>query len=140
MVRSAGMTLLYHNHDHEFLAARDDGTAFDWLMGQFHPDLMQCELDVGWVAYGRQDVPETIRRHADRCPILHMRDIGDPDTRGGFIEVGEGSLDLESILRAGMDVGGSQWAVVEHGKKLPRGEWEGLQLAADNIKAVIDTV
>lgn len=138
MVAAAGMTLLYHNHDHEFLAARDDGTSFDWLMKQFRPDLMQCELDVGWVAYGKQDVVETIGNYRDRCPILHMRDIGDPETRGGFIEVGEGSLDLQGILQAGAETGASKWAVVEHGKKLPREAWEGLKVAADNIKGVID--
>lgn len=140
MVRAAGMTLLYHNHDHEFLAARDNGTSFDWLMQQFHPDLMQCELDVGWVAYGKQDVPGTIGKYAGRCPILHMRDIGDPDTRGGFIEIGLGSLDLEAILTAGARQGASQWAVVEHGKKLPREPWEGLEIAAENLKKTIDNL
>ncbi len=140
MVRSAGMTLLYHNHDHEFLASHGESTAMSWLLSQFHHDLMQCELDVGWVAYGRKDVAETIREYRDRCPILHMRDVGDPDTRGGFIEVGEGSLDLESILRTGVEVGASRWAVVEHGKKLPREPWDGLKVAADNIQAVIDNL
>jgi sugar phosphate isomerase/epimerase len=138
MVAAAGMKLLYHNHDHEFLAARDDGTSFDWLMKQFRPDLMQSELDIGWVAYGGQDVAETIRNYPDRCPILHMRDIGAPETRGEFIEVGEGSLDLEGIIKTGATTGASEWAVVEHGKKLPLEPWQGLQVAADNIKKAID--
>jgi sugar phosphate isomerase/epimerase len=140
MVRAAGMSLLYHNHDHEFLASRGDGTAFDWLMSRFHPELLRCELDIGWVRYGGEDVVGTIEKHSGRCPILHMRDVGDPETRGAFIEVGEGVLDLEAIVKAGIQSGGSRWAIVEHGRKLPRDGFEGLGVAAENIRAAIERV
>ncbi len=133
-VRAAGMTLLYHNHDHEFLSRDEAGrTAYDWLMEHFRADLLQCELDIGWVAYGGLDIVETIGRYAGRCPILHMRDIRDPATRGEFIEVGEGVLDLKAALEAGLAVGGSEWAIVEHTKPLKAPPLEGLATAARNL-------
>lgn len=135
-VRAAGMTLLYHNHDHEFLSRDEDGrTAYDWLMEHFHADLLQCELDIGWVAYGGRSIAETIERYAGRCPILHIRDIRDPDTRGEFIEVGEGRLDLKAALEAGLAVGGSRWAIVEHTKPLQAPPLDGLAAAARNLLA-----
>ncbi len=112
--RQAGLTLLYHNHDHEFLNERDGQCAYDWLMAQFGPSELQAELDIGWVAYGGHDNVNTIRRYAGRVPILHLRDIADPKVRGDFIEVGDGTLDLAGILEAGLTVGGSRWAIVEH--------------------------
>ncbi len=134
MVGAAGMRLLYHNHDHEFLARHGDTIAYDWLMEQFSAEQLQCELDIGWVAYGGQDVVATIEKHAGRCPMLHMRDIEDPDTRAAFIEVGEGRLDLPAILRAGLDQGASRWAIIEHTKQLKREPLEGLRIAAENLK------
>ncbi|MFW6286441.1 MAG: sugar phosphate isomerase/epimerase family protein [Candidatus Sumerlaeota bacterium] len=138
MVYEAGMQLLYHNHDHEFKNRIDDACGHDWLMAKFHRDLMHCELDIGWVAYGGADVAETIQKYPGRCPILHMRDIGDPDERGSFIEVGNGQLNLEAILKAGAETGGTKWAVVEHSEKMEQEAFEGLQAAADNIKAAIE--
>ncbi len=135
MIHSSGLQLIYHNHDHEFLTRHGDVTAFDWLLNQFHPDLLQCELDIGWVVYGGQDISATIRKHANRCPILHLRDIRDPETRGQFIEVGEGIIDLKTALQTGLEVGGSQWGIVEHTKQLEREPLEGLGIAARNLLA-----
>ena len=136
-VKSAGLTLLYHNHDHEFKGRNGDEIAYDWLMRRFEPDELAAELDVGWVAYGGQDVAETIQRYAGRCPILHMRDVGDPATRGAFTEIGTGTLDIPGILKAGATVGGSTWAVVEHSKKMNHEPMEGLRIAADNILSAL---
>ena len=140
MVYEAGMELLYHNHDHEFKNRVGDQTGYDWLMDKFHPDLLNCELDIGWVAYGGQDVVETIEKYAGRCPILHMRDVGDPDARGAFIEIGNGSLDIPAIIRAGAETGGTEWAVVEHSKPMEQEPFEGLRTAADNILAAIESL
>ncbi len=137
MVAAAGMELLYHNHDHEFKNRVDGRVAFDWMMDQFRNDLLKSELDIGWVAYGGQDVVKTIEQYANRCPILHMRDVGDPEERGKFIEIGNGTLDIPAIIKAGATVGGSQWAIVEHSKNMEHEAFKGLEIAAENIKAAI---
>lgn len=134
MVRAAGMTLLYHNHDHEFLGRNGDEVAFDWLMGRFSPELFQSELDIGWVHYGGFDVVETIEKYAGRCPILHIRDVGDPATRGDFVEIGSGMLDLARILETGARVGGSKWAIVEYGKKMDIEPFGALEVAAKCLR------
>lgn len=138
MVKSAGMQLLYHNHDHEFKNRVKDQAGFDWLMGAFHRELLESELDVGWVAYGGRDVVATIEQYAGRCPILHMRDVGNPDERGKFIEIGNGVLDIAGIIRAGYEKGGSDWAIVEHSRNMEHESFEGLQIAADNLRQAID--
>lgn len=137
MVREAGLQLIYHNHDHEFRNRVGDAIAFDWLMAKFHPELLACELDIGWVAYGGQDVVETIRKYPGRCPILHLRDVGNPEERGAFIEIGHGTLDLAGILAAGADVGGTTWGVVEHSHQMECEAFAGLQVAATNIQAAL---
>ena len=133
-VREAGMTLIYHNHDHEFANEREGRCAYDWLMERFEPEALQAELDIGWVAYGGHDTVATIRRYADRVPILHLRDIANIEKRGDFVEVGAGTLDLSSILETGIKFGGSRWAVVEHTPPLAMNPIEGLLFAAENLK------
>lgn len=140
MVREAGMRLIYHNHDHEFNNRVGDATGFNWLMDKFHPALLACELDIGWVAYGGRDVVETINAYPGRCPILHMRDIGDPATRGAFIEVGNGELDLAAILKAGEKVGGTEWAIVEHSEQMQCEVFDGLEVAARNIQTALKDI
>jgi sugar phosphate isomerase/epimerase len=135
MIRAAGMTMIYHNHDHEFLGEVDGMTGYEWLMSQFHPDLVQCELDVGWVAYGAQDVCETIRKYRERCPVLHVRDVGDPAERGAFTEIGTGTLDIAAILRTAAEEAQCRWAIVEHSKQMALPPLEGLRVAAENLKA-----
>lgn len=138
MVREAGMQLLYHNHDHEFRNRVGQEVGFDWLMAKFHPELLACELDVGWVAYGGRNVVETIRNYPRRCPILHLRDIGNPDERGAFTEIGTGSLDIPAIVTAGAATGGTEWAVVEHSKVMAHEAFAGLRIAAEHLQAAID--
>ncbi len=133
-VREAGLTLVYHNHAHEFLNERDGQCSYHWLMDQFTPEEIAIELDVGWVAYGRHDNVETIRRYAGRVPILHLRDIADPAEHGAFVEVGDGVLDLASILEAGARIGGARWAIVEHTKPLQMEPVAGLLRAARNLR------
>jgi len=137
MVAAAGMELIYHNHDHEFKNRVDGRVAFDWMMDLFRSDLLKCELDIGWVDYGGQDVVKTIQHYANRCPILHMRDVGNPEERGTFIEVGNGTLDIPAIIKAGATIGGSKWAIVEHSKPMEQEAFEGLETAAESIKTAI---
>ncbi len=139
MIRAAGMTMIYHNHDHEFKNHQGDLIAFDWLMSHFDKELVQCELDIGWVKYGGEDIVETIRKYDNRCPILHIRDIREISTRGEFIEIGNGILDFTSILQAG-GAAGTEWAIVEHTKPLAVEPVQGMRIAAETLRPVISNL
>lgn len=129
--RRQGLTLLYHNHDFEFVKTESGEYALD-VMYQSIPELV-TELDTCWVNIGGEDPAEYIRKYAGRASVVHLKDfwlegekpkkmyelIGrdneDAEEASGTFElrpVGYGMQDFPKILKA---CAGSRvdWIVVE---------------------------
>jgi sugar phosphate isomerase/epimerase len=104
VLRSEGLRLGYHNHDHEFQRFRnaEDGapqTPFDLIFGAASPENLFLELDVRWASELGADPVELIRRFGDRCRLLHVKDR----PREGsvpFCEVGTGTINWRPIFTA----------------------------------------
>ena len=131
-VKDAGMQLLYHNHDFEFVTLEDGSYALDYLYAQIPADLLQTELDLCWVKYSGVDPAEYLRKYSGRSPVVHFKDyffegakegdpyalIGDegqeaaPQTVFEFRPLGCGLQDLQSLVDAFKDAG-SKWIIVE---------------------------
>ena len=127
-----GMTLLYHNHDFEFIKL-DGKYALDILYDEVPADLLQTELDVCWVNVGGEVPADYIRKYAGRCPVVHLKDFhGEksddmyeligidnkaPKRPGNFEfrPVGSGLQDFPAILKAAEE-SGATWVVVEQDK------------------------
>ena len=127
-----GMTLLYHNHDFEFVKL-DGEYALDILYKKVSADLLQTELDTCWVNVGGENPADYIRKYAGRSPVVHLKDfygeksedmyelIGIDSTkpkRPGNFElrpVGSGIQDFPAILKA-CEESQVSWVVVEQDK------------------------
>jgi sugar phosphate isomerase/epimerase len=103
----AGMQFCYHNHNFEF--QKFDGvTVYDYLFKHLDPQLVQFEMDCFWVTHAGQDPVALFKKHPDRFPLLHIKDLkaGIPpslefDARMGlFTEVGKGIIDWKRIFAA----------------------------------------
>ena len=124
-----GITLLYHNHDFEFIKV-DGKYALDILYEEVSADLLQTELDTCWVNVGGEVPADYIRKYAGRCPVVHLKDFyGEksddmyeligidkkaPKRPGNFEfrPVGSGVQNFPEILKAAEESGAS-WVVVE---------------------------
>ena len=124
-----GLTLLYHNHDFEFIKL-DGKYALDVLYEKVSADLLQTELDTCWVNVGGEVPADYIRKYAGRCPVVHLKDFyGEKSddmyeligiekkapTRPGNFEfrpVGSGVQNFPEILKASEE-SGATWVVVE---------------------------
>jgi sugar phosphate isomerase/epimerase len=108
--REAGITLCYHNHAHEFELI-DGVPILDYLYTNTSSDHVGAQIDTYWVQYGNADPVEYINKYADRCPLLHMKDMSAAEDRA-FAEMGAGILDWPAIIDAGKaaDVA---WYIVE---------------------------
>jgi sugar phosphate isomerase/epimerase len=95
--KSQGLTLCWHNHNHEF-KAMEEGLPFDYLMNNTDADLVKCELDVYWVQRGGADPVEIMKKYPGRYPILHIKDMA-PGEEQDFECVGNGIVDFPSIFR-----------------------------------------
>ena len=124
-----GMTLLYHNHDFEFIKL-DGKYALDILYEEVSEELLKTELDVCWVNIGGENPAGYIRKYAGRCPVVHLKDFygeksedmyeligiksSAPKRPGNFEfrPVGSGLQNFPEILEAAEE-SGATWVVVE---------------------------
>jgi sugar phosphate isomerase/epimerase len=108
---AAGIRLGYHNHAFEFMPLGDT-CGMQILIEKTDPKVVDLQFDTYWVARGGWPVAETIRKHADRVQLVHIKDgtlTGDDldDT-----EVGNGELEWGPIFEAS-SAAGAKWAIVE---------------------------
>ena len=129
VAKELGMTLLYHNHDFEFLKL-DGKYALDVLYEEVPADLLQTELDTCWVNVGGENPADYIKKYTGRSPVVHLKDFfgeksddmyeligiksAAPKRPGNFEfrPVGAGLQNFPAIIEASVDAG-AQWLVVE---------------------------
>ncbi len=129
VAKRLGMTLLYHNHDFEFVKL-DGKYALDVLYDEVPADLLQTELDTCWVNVGGENPAEYIRKYTGRAPVVHLKDfvgeksenmyelIGIKTTAHKLISnfefrpVGAGLQNFPEIIKASAEAG-AEWLVVE---------------------------
>lgn len=113
VLRKAGITLSYHNHDLEFMHV-NGRTIYEQLYEKTDPAHLQAEPDTYWIQLGGGDVVHWCERLKDRLPILHMKDYGIKERKVPEIRpIGAGNLDWKRIIAAA-EGSGCQWFVVEH--------------------------
>lgn len=107
--RRAGLSLGYHNHDHEF---RDfDGrTPFEILMATSRDNLF-FELDTYWAENGGAEPYTLMENLGQRCPLLHLKDRAKEGALP-FTEIGNGTTDWPRMLKAARRAG-VRWLVIE---------------------------
>ena len=131
-VNEKGMTLLYHNHDFEFVKV-DGEYGLDVLYSSVPADLLQTELDTCWVNVAGESPAAYIEKYAGRAPVVHLKDFVMPGRKpaklyaligiddGGqqdsgnafeFRPVGYGVQNMPVILEAAGKAG-TEWVVVE---------------------------
>ncbi|WP_430592326.1 sugar phosphate isomerase/epimerase family protein [Humidisolicoccus flavus] len=95
-----GLRVGYHNHEFEFTQRIDGVAAFEVLAGELD-DAVVLELDTYWAAVGGEsDVAALLGRLGERVVALHVKDgpLTMDDTEQ--VAVGDGAMDVPSILAA----------------------------------------
>ena len=148
-VNNMGATLLYHNHEFEFVTYRGK-YALDDLFESIPARLLQTEIDVCWVKASKVDPAEYILKYTGRSPIVHLKDfdsdaigMNKPDydfiaeidkTRAAgsfpFRAVGYGVQDIPCIIKAAKKAG-ARWLVVE--QDFPSPGKSSLECAKDSL-------
>ena len=105
----AGLQFCYHHHGHEF--ERFDGEyGLDILFAHSSPELVQAELDTHYVRQGGIDPLDYLEQYRGRCPLLHLRDVGQDGKTA--VLMGKGILDMTSIIEKAEDTG-VRWLIAE---------------------------
>ena len=106
LAKSHGIQFLYHLHNIEFNPILDSdyqGQIVDYVMEHTDPDLVKFQDDVFWVQIGGRSTVEFLKEHADRIPMLHVKD---------FYLIGEGDyLDYKAVFEQFYANGGTDWVL-----------------------------
>jgi inosose dehydratase len=100
-----GLTPSFHPHMSTIVETADQ---LDRVLA--HTSICVCP-DTGHVLLGGDDPAELIRTHADRIRYVHIKDV-DLGT-GEFVPLGDGALDLPSVMAALGSIGYDGWVTVE---------------------------
>lgn len=112
VMAAAGLTLCYHNHNHEFrkLGGR---TILDRIYDGTNPHHLQGEPDTFWVHYGGGDNVALCEKLDGRLPLIHLKDYQTTsENRHALCEIGAGNLDFARIISAA-EKSGCKWFIVE---------------------------
>ena len=133
---TAGIRLLYHNHDFEM--KRIDGKLMiEWLLDSTDPAYLQWEPDLAWIVRGGEDPVALLQQYAGRCPRIHVKDLspaGTNEEEKGFADVGYGTLDWATLLPAAR-AAGAEWYIVEH--DLPQDPLRTIRRSYDTLKGLM---
>ncbi len=113
-LRAEGLVFAYHNHAFEFESKIDGEFIFDAMYSSVDADLLQVEIDLGWVQYAGQDPLAYIAKYAGRLPLLHLKDFrqGKPGEQIDTVELGQGDLALNELIAAA-EKAQVKWLIVE---------------------------
>lgn len=100
-----GVQLLYHNHNVELLHVAPGLRAYDVLLSDTDPELVNFEFDSYWFTDGGADAAAWMERLGSRMKLWHINDRGarqsgpamTPILKCDSMELGDGNMDLERL-------------------------------------------
>ena len=120
-----GLSLVFHNHVDTHVDYEDQIEA---LLEQTDPNRVALCLDIGHLAYRGSDAVSFMRRHHERIPYFHIKDI-DKDVQRQveegcipfaeavkmdmFVEPAKGAVDFPALCDVLQDIEFDGWAIVE---------------------------
>lgn len=107
--QQAGLKLLYHNHDFEFMKNEDGVIPIDYLLENTDPEIVNFQMDLFWVTKAGADPLAYFDKYPGRFKIWHVKDM---DKQGRFAPVGKGKIDFARVL-AQKEVSGMKYYMVE---------------------------
>jgi len=107
--KKAGLKLLYHNHDFEFMKDENGRVTIDYLLENTDPALVNFQMDLFWVTKAGADPLAYFEKYPGRFKTWHVKDM---DAEGKFAPVGKGTIDFKKIL-AKKELSGMKYYFVE---------------------------
>jgi len=123
--RELGLSAVFHHHAGTFVETPNEVAR---LCDSIDADLLGLCLDTGHYFFGGGDPVEAVRLYGARIRHLHLKDVQLPILesarrdgigfleavrQGVFCELGEGAVDLNTVIQGLSAEGYSDWAIVE---------------------------
>ena len=126
----AGLELLYHNHDFEFVKDEDGIVPIDYLLENCNPKYVNFQMDLYWVTKAGAKPVSYFAKYPGRFKAWHVKDM---DEQGKFAPVGKGTIDFGSILEK-KDLSGMEFYLVEQDRTFDLEPMEAIKISREGIK------
>jgi sugar phosphate isomerase/epimerase len=121
----AGLKLLYHNHDFEFMPLADGTVIEDVLLEKCNPEWVNFQMDLFWVTKANASALTYFEKYPGRFKAWHVKDM---DQEGKFAPVGTGTIDFKSIL-AQKEKSGMEFYLVEQDQTFGLDPMEAIKIS-----------
>jgi sugar phosphate isomerase/epimerase len=109
--KKSDIQFAYHNHWVEFIPQADGKLPYDTLLENLDPNLVNMEMDLGWITVGGQDPVKYFDRYPGRFCMVHIKDVHEVPSAAGvrssrfagenmtiLADVGTGVIDWKRIF------------------------------------------
>jgi sugar phosphate isomerase/epimerase len=135
--RRAGLQYVYHNHDFEFVDQGGGAIGYDLLLEETHPELVQFEIDCGWMVVGGRNPRDYFERYPGRFPMIHVKDFlpsATHDSAPAGAELGHGMIDYAPIFAAAEKAGLKHYFAEQEGPFTRMTRLQAAQQAFDYLR------
>lgn len=137
LTKAAGLRLLYHFHDFDFVTMDDDLSPYDWMTTRLPADVISFHLDIAWLVQARADICGMLQRLVGRIAVLDLKDVR-PDAaarqRGAnMYPAGQGVVDFAAAA-AMFIAAGTELLILEN--EPLEDELKGVAVALDHLKSI----
>ena len=139
ILKEAGVELLYHNHNCEFLKVEPGKTAYDLILSETDASCVNFELDSYWPTEAGVNALELMRKLDTRMKLYHINDRGTrlskpamtPILKSDSMELGYGNMDLVSMVTQAQKVKVDAVILESHKNWVDNSPLKSMELSAE---------
>ena len=139
ILKEAGIELLYHNHNCEFLHVEPQKTAYDLLLSETDPEYVNFELDSYWPTEAGVDALALMKKLDTRMKLYHINDRGTrllkpamtPILKSDSMELGYGNMNLFSLITQAQKVNVDAVILESHKNWVDDSPLKSMELSAE---------
>ena len=125
ILKEAGIELLYHNHNCEFLHVEQQKTAYDLLLSETDPEYVNFELDSYWPTEAGVDA------------LALMKKLDTPILKSDSMELGCGNMNLDALITQAKNVNVDAVILESHKNWVDNSPLRSLEVSAQFLNARI---
>lgn len=145
ILKEAGIALLYHNHNCEFLRVEPQKTAYDLLLSETDPEYVNFELDSYWPTEAGVDALALMKKLDTRMKLYHINDRGTrllkpamtPILKSDSMELGCGNMSLDAFIAQAKNVNVDAVILESHKNWVDNSPLRSLEVSAQFLNARI---
>ena len=142
-LKAKGISLLYHNHNVELLPAAPGLCAYEILLNETDPSVLNFEFDSYWFTDGGADAKLWMKKLGSRMKLWHINDRGSrqngpamtPILKVDSMELGAGNMDLNGLWKIAAENGAEKVVLESHKNWIDKDPVKSLELSAEWLNA-----